>query len=340
MSPALGNDPARPAGALQSIQNYRRLRNQLRQRLRWDGAQGGYVNVNPLTTQTLAGGGALIPEGFATAFETALLAYGYMLQVADVMTTPTAAPLPWPTANDTSNKGRRLNQNAAVDNTGANTAYPTFGAVVFYAYKYTSDEILVPFELIRDNAVGLVEWLGEALGIRIGRVENDDWTNGTGADQPKGIVTACTVGKTAASATAIKWDEVIDLEHSVDPAYRNNPGVGYMCHDGIIQALRKLKDGEGRYLWQMSANSGEPDRLNARPITRNQSMQATVATGKQTLLFGDLTKYKIRRVGSLRMYRLVERYRDNDQDAFLAFEEADGNLIDAGTHPVKSLKQA
>jgi HK97 family phage major capsid protein len=263
-----------------------------------------------------------------------------MLQVADVMTTPGANPLPWPTANDTSNKGRMLNQNAATDNTGANIAYPKFGAVMFYAYKATSDEILVPFELIRDNAVGLVDWLGEALGIRIGRIANDQWTTGTGNSQCTGIVQACTVGKTAASATAIKWDEVIDLEHSVDPAYRGNPGVGYMCHDGIIQALRKLKDGEGRYLWQQSANSGEPDRLNNRPLTRNQSMQATVATGTQTLLFGDLSKYKIRRVGGTRMYRLVERYRDNDQDAFLAFEEFDGNLIDAGTHPVKSLKQA
>jgi HK97 family phage major capsid protein len=335
----MGSNPHSPNGPLESIGNYKRIRQQLRQRLAWDGAQGNYVNVNPLTTQQLAGGGALIPEGFSASFETALLAYGYMLQTSDVMTTPGANPLPWPTANDTGNKGRRLNQNAAVNNTGANIAYPAFGAVMFYGYKYTSDEILVPFELIRDNAVGLVEWLGEALGIRIGRAENDDWTNGTGAAQPKGIVVCATSGKTAASATAIKWDEVIDLEHSVDPAYRSNPGVGYMCHDGIIQSLRKLKDGEGRYLWQQSANSGEPDRLNNRPLTRNQSMQASVATGTKTLLFGDLSKYKIRRVGSLRMYRLVERYRDNDQDAFLGFEEADGNLIDAGTHPVKYLSQ-
>lgn len=329
----------RLAGTGEGPHGYNAVRARARANMRWDAHTGGYYNVNPLTTQVGAGGGVTVPEGFVNRFETALLAYGYMMQVAEVMRTPGANPMPWPTANDTSNKGRRLNQNAAVDNTGANIAYPTFGATIWYAYKYTSDEILVPFELLRDNAVGLEAWIGEALGIRIGRVINDDFTNGTGADQPKGIITAATSGKTAASATAIKYDEVIDLEYSVDPAYRFQPGAGYMCHDGIVQYLRKLKDGDGKYLWQPSQQAGEPDILNGYPLTRNQSMASTVATGNKTMLFGLLSKYKVRQVGDIRVYRLRERYRDNDQDAFLAFQEFDGNLLDAGTHPVKYLAQ-
>ena len=342
----------RNSNELQSISDYDNFRNALRARLAWDATQGRYVNtsVGSLTTLTGAAGGFLVPEGFSTQFETALLAYGYMQQVADVMRTESAAPLPWPTANDTTNKGRMLTQTAKVDNTGATTAYPTFGAVIFYGYKATSDEVLVPFELIRDNAVGLTTWLGEALGIRIGRVKNDQATTGNGSGNPMGIITKLlliglgTAGtnvqgyiKTAKSAT-LAYDDVISLEHQVDPAYRSNPGVGYMCHDQIIAYLRKLKDGEGRYLWQQSANSGEPDRLNNRPLTRNQSMDSSVASGKNVLLFGDLKKFKIRDVGDVRMYRLVERYRDNDQDAFLAFHEFDSNLVDAGTHPIQLLQ--
>jgi HK97 family phage major capsid protein len=328
---------------LTSIRDFAKMRGALRASMKWDPQEGRYVNVNPLSSLIGAGGGALIPEGFAQEFETAQLAYGYMLQVAEVMRTPMANPIPWPTANDTSNKGRLLTQNAQVNNTGANIAYPTFGAKVFYAYKFTSDEVLVPFELIRDNAVGLTNWLGEALGIRLGRAANDYWTTGTGNNQPTGIVPEClnygNAAQTTLKANTLQYDDLITLEHAVDPAYRlNNPKAGYMCHDLIIAYLRKIKDGEGRYLWQQSANSGEPDRLNNRPLTRNQSMDSTVASGKKILLFGELSKYKIRMVGDVRMYRLVERYRDNDQDAFLAFQEVDGGLIDAGTHPVKLLQ--
>jgi HK97 family phage major capsid protein len=319
---------------------YDNIRSANRSRIAWDAAGQRFFNVNPLTSQQGGGGGVTVPEGFVNRFETALLAYGYMMQVAEVMRTPGANPMPWPTANDTSNKGRRLNQNAVIDNAAATTAYPTFGATVFYSYKYTSDEILVPFELLRDNAVGLEGWLGEALGTRIGRVINDDFTTGLGNNQPNGIMNAATSGKTSASATAIKYDELIDLEYSVDPAYRFSGQCGYMAHDGIIQYLRKLKTGDGVYLWQPSLLQGEPDRLNGYPVTRNQSMQSTVATATKTVLFGMLSKYKIRQVGDLRIYRLVERYRDNDQDAFLAFQEFDGNLLDAGTHPVKYLTQA
>ena len=342
--------PGADVSGLASIQNYRRIRGAIRSGLRWDAATGMYVNTAPLTSLVGTGGGFLIPEGFSTQFETALLAYGYMRQVADVMRTTGANPLPWPTANDTTNKGRLLSQNAATSNSGSGTstsvAYPTFGAKMFYAYKVTSDEVLVPFELIRDNAVGLVEWLGEALGIRIGRIENDLFTTGTGTAQPTGIVTECTniaasAGLiTSAKSAVLQYDDFISLEYAVDPAYRSNPGVGYMMHDTIIESVRKLKDGLGRYLWQASTNSGEPDKLNNRTLTRNQSMDSTTATGKNVALFGDLTKYKIRDVGETRLYRLVERYRDNDQDSFLAFKEVDGGLVDAGTHPVKLLQMS
>ena len=290
--------------------------------------------TNALSSQTGSSGGFTFGETFIGNLELAMLAYGGMLQVADVIRTTTSEPMRWPTANDTTSTGRQLGESAPVT-----TLDPTFAQVIWNSYKFTSDEILVPYELLRDNAVNLLDTLSEMLGIRLGRIQNKKFTIGSGANTAKGIVTAAATGVTCASSTAIAFDELIDLEHSLDPSRRSMPGVGYMFHDGILKALRKLKDGQGRYLWQAGANTGAPDTLNTRPYTINQDMQATIATGTTTILFGQFSQYKIRQVNNIRLYRLVERYRENDQDAFLAFIEADGNLLDAGDHPVKAMIQ-
>src|SRR5207253_892617 len=110
------------------------------------------------------------------------------------------------------------------------------------------------------SAFNLTEWLGEALGIRLGRMKADKFTTGTGAGEPTGIVTSATSGVTTASSTAIAADEIYDLKHSVDPAYRVE--AGFMFHDLILKAIKKLKDGFGRYLFQVSLAGGAPDTLD------------------------------------------------------------------------------
>lgn len=300
------------------------------------------INLNPnfrqvrnaLSGQDGTAGGFTYGDTFVRNLEQAMLAYGAMFQVADVIRTSTGEPMRWPTANDTSNSGRQVGESAAVASLD-----PTFAQVVWNAYKFTSDEILVPFELLRDNAVNLAAILPDMLGIRLGRIQNTKYTVGSGANTPWGIVNRATAGVTTASSTAIAFDEIIDLEHSLDPSRRDMPGVGYMLHDSILKALRKLKDGDGRYLWQAGANSGAPDTLNTYPYTVNQDMASSIATTAITMLFGDFSQYKIRQVGAIRMYRLVERHRENDQDAFLAFVEGDGNLLDAGDGPVRKMTQ-
>jgi HK97 family phage major capsid protein len=186
-----------------------------------------HVEARALATQTGSAGGDTIPTGFQPSFEAALLQFGGIRNAADIMRTATGNPLPWPTGNDTSNKGVMLGENVAV----ATNTDPSFGLVMWNAYKFTSKMILVPVELMEDSAFDLPSIIGGMCGERIGRIQADYFTTGTGAAQPKGIVTAATVGKTTASATAIKYDELVDLVHSVDPAYRNGPSVGFMFHD-------------------------------------------------------------------------------------------------------------
>lgn len=288
---------------------------------------------NALQTTTAAGGGVLVPEGFMDSFETAMLAFGPMLQIAHVIRTTNANPLPWPTGNDTGNSGRQIGEGVAVS-----TQDPSLAAKTLLAYKFTSDEVLVSFELLRDNAVNLAMVLGEMLGERLGRIQNTKFTTGTGAATAEGILTGATLGVTAGSATEITTDEVIDLEAAVDPAYRGDPSFAYMCHDNVRLHFRKKKTGDGQYIWQPGLQMGDPDRLNGRPLHINQDMASSIASGNKTLIAGPMRKYKIRQVGAIRMYRLTERHRENDQDAFLAFVEADGKLLDAGTNPVQYLQ--
>ena len=288
--------------------------------------------------QTIPGGsgGFLVPEGFIPRFETALQAYGPMLRTSEILRTSTANPMPWPTGDDTSNTGEQVGENTDSDG----STEPTLGQTTFSAYPFSSKMVKVSFQLVRDSAIDFASLIGDMLGERLGRILNTKCTTATGAATPKGILTGLTTGKTTASATAIVTDELLDLAHSVDQAHRGAPGVGWMLNDGVLLALRKLKDGDGQYIWSPGLRDGQPDTLLGYRYHTNSDMQATVATGTTTVIFGDLSKYKIRQVGSIRLRRLEERYAELDQIAFIAFLEADGCLLDAGSNPVKSLVQA
>lgn len=293
----------------------------------------GATQQRALSVGTPSAGGYTVPEGFVRQLEQKLLAYGGPRSVATVLRTPDGADLPWPNVDSTANKGRRLNEGAAI--TTATDA--SFGATVLHAYKYTSDVVKVSSELLQYSAFDMAAWVGQDIGTRLGRIEGDDLTTGDNANNPNGIVTASSLGKTTASATAITADELIDLIHSVDPAYRSG-STGFMMNDGILQYLRKIKTGTGEYLWQPGLQAGIPDRLLSYPITINQHMQSTVATATKTILFGDFSKYVIRDVAAMRFFRLEELYRANDQTGFVAFMWLDGECIQ--TAAIKHLLQA
>lgn len=211
-------------------------------------------------------GAATIPQGFVNNLEVALLAYANVRQWAEVMRTAGGNDMPWPTVNDTSNKGVLLSENTQVDE----KKLGNFGQVIFHAYKYTTGLVLVPAEFLEDSAIDAAATIGSLLGIRLARINADHFTFGTGAGQPTGYVTAATLGVTAAKATAIAADELYDLKHSLDPAYW--PGAMWTLHSKVLAYIKKLKDGMGRYLWQSSLAADAPDTIDGDPIGINQSM--------------------------------------------------------------------
>lgn len=276
------------------------------------------------------------PASLASSFELNLLAFGGVRQVSEEKTTQSGEDYVWPTVDDTGNQGEQLGENASVG-TGVN---PSFGRKVWHAYKFSSKPVLVPSEHLEDDQYNLAGDIGGMLGIRLGRITATKAATGSGSGTFEGIVTGAALGVTAASATSFTADKIIDLIHSIDPAYRSMPGVGFLMHDAIIQYIRKLKDGEGRFIWQPGLDTGNPDKILGYKVNICQEMDSTVATTKKVMLFGELSKYKIRRVREMRLYRLEERYRDLDQDGFIAFIREDGKLLQAGTNPVKYLQMA
>lgn len=280
---------------------------------------------------TGSAGGYLVPQAFSNRITEFMKYYGPMIAISDTIDTENGADLPWPSVDDTGQTGAILAENTQIAGQDI-----TFSSVTLKGYMYTSKLVLVSFQLLQDSYFDLDTNLARWLGIRLGRILNTHFTTGTGSSQPNGVITASSVGKTAAGTNAVTFDEIIDTMHSVDVAYRNNGK--FMAHDLIIAAVRKLKDTTNQYLWQPGVKDGQPDTILGHPVVTNNDMASTLATGNRVMLFGDFSGYKIRRVAGTGLLRLVERYADYLQVGFFAFGRYDGNLSD--TTAVKQYRLA
>lgn len=287
-------------------------------------------NENRDLSLTANAGGYTVPVGFSQALERALLAFGGVRQVAQTVRTSTGNDLHWPTSNDTTNKGAIL----AEATTFSTSVDAVFAEIIFKAFKYSSKPMIVSNELLQDSFFDLPAMIGEMLGERIGRIQNDHFTTGAGTTLPKGLTVAGSAGTAAAATNTFTADEVITLQHNVDPAYR--PQSSWMFHDTILAFLRKLKESTtNAYIWQPGMQNGVPDMLLGHRYTINQSMASALTTGQKLILFGDMSKYVIRDAAEVRLVRLDELFAQTDQVGFVAFMRTDGNLLNAGTNPVK-----
>jgi len=291
-----------------------------------------------LNVTTAAQGGNTVPTEFLPRLERALQWFGDVRALAEVLVTSGDGPMDWPTAIDgvagTPNAGALLAESGAVTSEDPELA---FGKLTLNAYKYESHVIKVSAELLQDSAIDMLGLIWDVIGERLARAQNTALTTGTGSSQPNGCVTASALGKTAAAVAAVTADEVMDLAWSVDKAYRRLSA--YMMHDNTALAIRQLVDGNSNYLLVLSNNVGELDRLFGYPLSINNDM-AELATGEKTILFGDFAKYKVREVATVRLKRLDELYAANDQVGFIGFIRFDGDLLNAGSNPLKHLIQA
>ena len=263
-----------------------------------------------------------------------MLTFGGMREAADVIRTGTAGQLTFPTVNDTANAATLVTE-ATQTTTSVD---PTFSSMTLDAYTYRSF-VLVSREFMQDWQFDVNAYINEALATRLARGLNTAFTTGTGSSQPNGLVTATTSSGTMGSGTAASITDLTLLEHSVDPAYRR--GAKWMGHDTFLRLLKRMVDTNGQPIWHLGIDGRAPDTIYGYPFVVNQDVAQHTSAGSKVLLFGDFKKYKIRDVlggdaGPV-ILRLNERYADYGQVGFFLFSRHDGDLLDAGTDPVRCL---
>lgn len=213
----------------------------------------------------------------------------------------------------------------------------SFGQVSIGAYKLAT-MIKISEELLNDSVFDMPSYIATEFARRIGAAEEEAFFTGNGTGRPLGILAetgGAQVGVTGAKADAVTFDEVMDLFYSLRSPYRRN--AVFTMNDATVKALRKLKNGNGDYIWQPSVTAATPDTILNRPVYTSGFMP-TLATGNKTILFGDLGYYWVADREGRSFKRLNELYAPTGQVGFLASQRVDGKLI--LPEAVKVLQQA
>ena len=275
--------------------------------------------TNALQIGTDTEGGYLVPDEFENTLVEALEEENIFRQMAKIIQTSSGdRKIPVVATKGTA---------SWMDEEGA---YPesddSFGQVSIGAYKLGT-MIKVSEELLNDSVFDLQSYITREFARRIGSKEEEAFFTGNGTGKPLGILAAtggAETGITAASATAVTADELIDLYYSLRSPYRRN--AVWTLNDSTVKAIRKLKDGNGQYLWQPGITAGAPDMILGRPV-RTSTYMPEIAAGAKTIAFGDFSYYWIADRQGRSFKRLNELFAATGQVGFLASQRVDGKLV-------------
>ena len=272
---------------------------------------------NVLSEGADADGGYLVPEEFEHQIVTTLDEANVIRSLAKVITTNSERKIPVASSHSVAQW--------TPENGNYQESNPTFEQKQIDAYKLT-DLIRISQELLQDSAFNLESYIADQFARAFGIAEEQAFCTGTGIGQPTGIFTenGGQVGVTTASATAITVDELISLIYSLKSPYRRN--AKFLMNDATIALIRKLKDGNGVYLCQPSAQAGQPDRLLGYEIYTSPYVPV-VAAEALTVAFGDFNNYWIADRNGRTVQRLNELYATNGQIGYVATERVDGKVI-------------
>lgn len=289
---------------------------------------------NTMSTTTNSEGGFTVQSDVATSVLDALKDFGGMRGVSTVLRTEKGNPMSFPTSDGTAEVGEIIAENIT-----ATSADPVFGTKSLPVYKYSSKIAAVPFELLQDSSVDIEAFVQGRLVTRLGRITNTHFTVGTGTGQPTGLITAATTGVTGAvgQTVTVTYDSIINLIHSVDPAYRALGNCRFMMNDASVKVIRQIKDSQNRPIFvpgydgtQGGAALSAPDTLCGYPIVINQDV-AVMAANAKSIAFGDFGFYYIRDAMDISMFRFTDSaYTKLGQVGFLAWMRSGGNFIDVG----------
>ena len=274
---------------------------------------------NALQIGTDSEGGYLVPDEFERTLVDALLEENIFRSLAKVITTSSGdRKIPVVASKGTA---------SWIDEEGLiPESDDSFGQVSIGAYKLAT-MIKVSEELLNDSVFNLESYIAKEFARRIGSKEEEAFFIGDAAGKPTGIFHStggAELGVTAASSTAITFDELMDLFYSLRSPYRKN--ATFVTNDATVKLIRKLKDGNGQYLWQPSVQAGQPDTILNRPV-KTSSYVPTAEAGAKTVAFGDFGYYWVADRQGRSFQRLNELFAATGQVGFRATQRVDGKLI-------------
>ena len=200
-----------------------------------------------------------------------------------------------------------------------------FGQISIGAHKVAT-MIKVSDELLQDSVFNIESYIASEFARRIGAAEEEAFITGNGTGKPTGLLHATNgagIGVTTNGNTPTA-DEIFDLIHSIKSVYRKK--AVFLLNDSTLKALRKLKDGQGQYLWQPGLKEGQPDTLlNYRLVT--SPFMPEIDSGNKVILFGDFKSYWIADRQGRSFQRLNELYAATGQVGFRATQRVDGRLV-------------
>ena len=264
-------------------------------------------------------GGYLVPDEFERTLVEELEEENIFRRLANVITTSSGdRKIPVVASKGTASW---VDEEGAIPDTD-----DSFGQVSIGAYKLAT-MIKVSEELLSDSAFDLEAYISREFARRIGTKEEESFFIGDSSGKPTGVLAAvggAQLGTTTAGPTAITMDEVIDLFYSLRAPYRNR--ASFIMNDSTVKVIRKLKDGQGQYLWQPSVQAGTPDTILNRPVYTSAYMPAIAATEK-TVVFGDFSYYWVADRQGRVFKRLNELFAVTGQVGFIATQRVDGKLV-------------
>ncbi len=272
---------------------------------------------NVLSESTDADGGYLVPEEFEKEIIAGLDEGNVFRSIAKVITTRHDRKIPLAATHSVATW--------TPENAAFTESNPTFGQTHIDAFKLT-DLVRVSVELLQDSEFDLEKYIAQEFARAFAIAEEQAFCTGTGVNQPTGLFTANggTVGVTAASANAITADELISLIYALKSPYRKK--AKFLMNDATVSLVRKLKDGNGAYLWQPSVQASQPDKLLGYDLVTSPYVP-TVEAGAYAAAFGDFQNYWIADRAGRTVQRLNELYATNGQIGFVATERVDGKVI-------------
>ena len=278
-----------------------------------------YDVVNALQIGTDSEGGYLAPDEFERTLVTALEEENIFRKLAKVIQTSSGdRKIPVVTTHGSASW---LDEEELIPESDEAFGQTSIGAFKLGTFIKVSDELL------NDSVFDLQSYITSEFARRIGHKEEDAFFVGDAAGKPTGIfhtTGGAQIGVTTAGSTALTVDEVIDLFYSLKSPYRRN--AVFVMNDATVKAIRKLKDGQGQYLWQPAMTANTPDSILNRPVYTSAYVP-TIAAGAKSIAFGDFGYYWIADRQGRSFKRLNELFATTGQIGFMATQRVDGKLI-------------